>query len=180
MRLPELQQLKARVPTPLRRLGAWLVPMPSRLSSPNVSEARGVSLRDGVRLDVYWLRTSQGCGPAASLVAFGDEILRFDCLGPDTGHMHFNLKQTRGFQGGGMARLYFREQSIEEQIARSRFELVNNLPYALTTNASARIRHLRLAREELEKASEHMEREMVALLLRNGHVASTVQRVRQR
>jgi len=180
MRLPDLKRLKARVPTPLRRLGAWLVPMPSRLSSPNVSDARSIILRNGVRLDVYWLRTSQGCGPAASLVAFGDEILRFDCFGPDRGHMHLNLKQTRGFQGGGTARLYFREPSIEEQVARSRFELETNLPYALTTNASARIRHLLLDREEIVEASKYMEREMLALLARNGNAASAVQRVRQR
>jgi hypothetical protein len=160
-----MKSLRSYVPTPLRRAAAWLLPLPSRLSSPNVSDVRIHVVRDGVRLEVYWLSGKVGPGPGASMLVFGDEILRFDCFGARRrGHMHLNLKQSRGFPGGGAARLYYREHTIEEQIERSCFELDANLAYALKTNASSRIRRLRLRPDEVAGAVAFLRQNMLSLL----------------
>ena len=55
-------------------------------------------LEDNVRLEVYWRDDRAGYGPAASVFAYDQEILRLDCFGEakkqgGTGHCHINLKQ---------------------------------------------------------------------------------------
>lgn len=162
-----MQALKKWVPTPLRRLAAWLLPLPSRRSSPNVFDVRSHAIREGIRLDVYWLGGAAGPGPCASLVVLGDEVLRLDCIGPGRGHMHINMKQTRGFHNGGLARLYYREQAIGEQIERACFELEHNLLYALQTNAAARVRRVRLTDAERATCLRFMRDEMQELLERH-------------
>jgi len=166
--------LRSFVPTPLRRLAAYLLPLPSRLSSPNVSDARHHRIRDGVTLDVYWLALSTDRGPAASLSVFGDEVMRFDCLGPGAGHMHLNLKQSRGLPNGGGARLYFREQLIDDQIERSLFEFENNLTYALKVNTSARRRRLRLSPDEINTAAGFLRDQMQRLWSEHGDPAARI------
>ncbi|MEQ8800460.1 MAG: hypothetical protein RLP45_00320, partial [Haliea sp.] len=135
-----LRMLRAATPAPLRVLLAGWLPLPSRRASPGTSDVESAVIRPGVSLDVYWLSTQGRQGPAASLLIFGDEVMRFDCLGPGAGHMHLNLKQVRGVPHGTAARLYFREQDVIGQIERACFETEHNLPYALTLNVSARIR----------------------------------------
>ena len=168
-----MRSLRALVPTPLRLIAAHLLPYPSRLSSPKVSKVSSLVIREGVRLSVYWLDISAGisspsggAGPAASLVAFDDEVMRFDCLGEHQGHMHLNMKQSRGFPGD-VARLYFREQSIVEQVERSCFELEKNLDYALRTNFARKVRRVRLDTEEIERASSFMRDTMLMLIAKH-------------
>ena len=60
-------------------------------------------LEDNVRLEVYWRDDRAGYGPAASVFAYDQEILRLDCFGEakkqgGTGHCHINLKQNRARQ----------------------------------------------------------------------------------
>lgn len=158
-----MRSLRTRIPTPLRRFVAWLLPLPSRLLSPNVFDVRRHDIRDGIYLVVYWLREPFGPGPAASMLVFGDEVIRFDCLGP-RGHMHLNMKQSRGFPNGGASRLYYRERTIEEQIQRSCFELENNVRYALSLNAARRIRGIRLEGREVAPAVIFLRAQMLDLL----------------
>ena len=56
-------------------------------------------IQDDVRLEVYWRNDRAGYGPAASVYAYNQEILRLDCFGEakkhgGKGHCHINLKQT--------------------------------------------------------------------------------------
>ena len=162
-----MRSLRPLVPVPVRRLAAWLLPLPSRLTSPNVCKVRSYAIRDGIQLHVYWLDDNAGPGPAASLLVFGDEVMRFDCLGRGRGHMHLNLKQSRGFPNGGGSRLYYREQTIEDQIERSCFEFATNICYAFSLNASRRIRAVHLDRAEIEAAVPFLRRQMLGLFVQD-------------
>lgn len=162
-----LRRLGRTAPLPLRALAARVMPLPSRLHSPNVSQASTRELQPDVLLRVYWLGERLGPGPGASLVIKGDEVMRFDCLGESLGHMHFNLKQCRSVHGGTAARLYFHETSIEAQIERSCFELEYNLSYALQTNIHRAVRRIRLSREDIAEGVCFMRRTMKRLLAQN-------------
>lgn len=168
-----LRGLRATTPSPLRALLAACMPLTSRRTSPGVAEWESLSLRPGVSLNVYWLSTEGRQGPAASLLIFGDEVMRFDCLGPGMGHMHLNLRQARGLPKGTSARLYFREQVVAEQIERACFEIEHNLHYALALNVSARIRRLRFTSAEVQRAVMFLRAAMVALQDRHAVPAST-------
>ncbi len=163
-----LRALRAAVPTPLRKMASRVLPLPSRLNSPNVSDIGSCRIGNAARLDVYWLEGDITPGPGASVLVHGDEVMRLDCLGPNRGHMHINLRQSRGFRGGGSARLYFREQAIAEQIERACFELEHNLSYALALNNAAMIRHSRITPAEMETAVAFLRAEMLARLERHS------------
>lgn len=136
-----------------------------------MTDLRIHQLRHDVVLEAYWLNAPVGPGPAASLYALGDEVMRFDCLGAQRGHMHLNMKQSRGFPGGGSARIYFAEQTFEQQIDRSCFELEHNLAYALKLNASARLRRLQPTQEEIAAAARFLYTQMHELLSRLNPVS---------
>lgn len=163
-----LRALRAATPSPLRALLAGWLSLPSRRASPAIKDLESEAIRPGVSLDVYWLCTEDGRGPAASLLIFGDEVMRFDCLGPGAGHMHLNLRQARGAANGGAARLYFREQEVAEQIERACFEVEHNLPYVLTLNVSARIRRLRFTSAEMQRAATFLRQAMLARQARHA------------
>jgi len=148
-----LRAMRAAVPAPLRAFYAGWLPLTSRRGSPAVTDVEGILIKPGVSLDVYWLNVRGARGPAASLLVYGDEVMRFDCLGPGAGHMHLNLRQSRGLPNGAGARLYFREQAVAEQVERACFELEHNLHYALTLNVSARIRRLHFSPPELSRVA---------------------------
>lgn len=160
--------LRAATPASLRALLAGWLPLPSRRASPGTSDVESTVIRPGVALDVYWLSTSGRQGPAASLLVFGDEVMRFDCLGPGAGHMHLNLKQARGVPHGMAARLYFREQDVIGQIERACFEVEYNLPYVLTLNVSARVRRLRFTSAEIQRAVTFLRQAMLAQQARHA------------
>ncbi len=163
-----LRILRAVTPAPLRALLAGWLPLPSRRASPGTSDVESAVVRPGVSLDVYWLSTRGRQGPAASLLIFGDEVMRFDCLGPGAGHMHLNLKQARGVPHGTAARLYFREQDVIGQIERACFEVEHNLPYVLTLNVAARIRRLRFTSAERQRAVTFLRQAMLAQQARHA------------
>jgi hypothetical protein len=146
-------------------LAARLLSYPSRLGSPNVSDIHSMQLKSPMQLHVYWLSLPEASGPAASLVVQDDEVMRFDCLGKGHGHMHLNVKQSRGYPDE--TRLYFIEQSIEEQIERSCFELQANSEFAFKSNFDYRIRRLRLDPESAEQAASFVRQTMSQLLPRH-------------
>lgn len=163
-----LRTLRAATLAPLRSLLAGWLPLPSRRGSPAIKDIESETIRPGVSLDIYWLSTEGRQGPAASLLIFGDEVMRLDCLGPGAGHMHLNLKQARGLPNGTAARLYFREQDVVAQIERACFEVEHNLPYVLTLNVSARIRRLRLSSAEIQRAVGFLQQAMLAQQARHA------------
>ena len=73
-----------------RRLGKLAVPRRYRYlfhTCPRRSAPVTFSVNPDVRLDVFW--KDGGCrGPALSVHAWGAELLRFDCTGPQDGHRH--------------------------------------------------------------------------------------------
>ena len=167
-----MKLLRSLVPTPLRLLAAKILPLPSRLTRPTVKDIHSHSIREGLFVHVYRLVEPTGPGLGVSVVAFTDEVMRFDCFGASDGHMHLNIKQNRGYPGS-VARLYFREQTIQEQIERSCFELEHNLSYALKTNASSRLRRLQLQPAELQGAVSFMRDTMNSVLIRYEPELST-------
>lgn len=155
--------LRQLVPTPVRLLAARILPLPSRLDIPTVTDVHSYRVCEGFFVHVYWLIEPTGPALGASIVVFNDEVMRFDCVGEGAGHMHLNIKRTRGFPGE-VARLYYREATIDEQIERSCFEFEHNLSYAMKTNVSGRIRRMQLRADEMQNAVSFLRDSMIALL----------------
>lgn len=94
-----------------------------------------------LELVVFWKVLPIGKGPALSLYACGEEVLKFDCFGPDKGHYHISLSTpVRTAED----RLYFYEQSASEQIERALFEVKNNLHYYLQRHQRRLVRNIRV------------------------------------
>ena len=94
-----------------------------------------------LKLVVFWKVLPIGKGPALSLYACGEEVLKFDCFGAEKGHYHISFStpiQTTE------DRLYFYEQSAYEQIDRALFELKNNLNYYLQRHRRRKIRNIKV------------------------------------
>jgi len=69
---------------------------------------------------VYHKNIDIGCGPTVALYIYEKEFLKFDCFGSTEGHYHILNKKER---------LYFKEQTVAEQIAKALYELENISPY---------------------------------------------------
>ncbi len=109
---------------------------------------------------VYWKSLPNGRGPGASLYVYDEEVLRLDCFGEGAGHYHANLN-TRGWQGtGDENRLFFREQTVPEQIERAAFELIRNAGYYLKRNHDLRVRHVTLNPQRLAEVADQMKAKM--------------------
>ncbi|MBF2097350.1 MAG: hypothetical protein IGQ88_03095 [Gloeomargaritaceae cyanobacterium C42_A2020_066] len=104
-------------------------------------------VQNQVYLEVYWKAVGLGTGPSLIFNAYGQEALRFDCLGPG-GHGHITLVQP---DGPAQDRIFLPEKTIEAQIERALFELDTNLVYWLQRNPDARLRRLRVDRDALQK-----------------------------
>jgi hypothetical protein len=80
-------------------------------------------------------------------------MLKFDCLGAQHGHFHvYSLEKS----GKGRMRVFFREQTVEEQIERSVFEVVWNLQSYLRSCKLERARNFVLHEIELEAGARWM------------------------
>ena len=94
-----------------------------------------------------------GFGPALCLYIHGIEFLKFDCFGYEKGHYHiFNGITNKG-------RIYFEEETVEEQIQKTYSELCNLEKY-LEESTLQRIRNYKIEIEfympSLEKAIEKL------------------------
>ena len=76
---------------------------------------------------VYHKNIDIGFGPTVALYIYEKEFLKFDCFGPKKGHYHIFNKQER---------IYFKEQTVTEQIAKAIYELQNVSPYLASCNNS--------------------------------------------
>ena len=172
----------------LRRLSIYLVPeallYPAwrwykarrpRPTQANTSDHLHYQVQDGVRLEVYWVDSTLGPGPGASLFVLGDEVLRFDCFGEQglRGHFHISPVQVGLTPSPTPARLFFPEGGYEDHIRRAAFELEKNAPAALRMNRDPRLRRVRLDEARLAKAAQDMSAAMSELLAKHGPPSAT-------
>ena len=118
-------------------------------------------IQDNLRLDVYWRDDRAGFGPAASVYAYNQEVLRLDCFGEANkqggkGHCHMNLKQTRGRQW------MYRPGSVKEHIVQAMHDLRQNLNFCLVTNEDEKIQETKVNPETLEPIAQQAEQKMLA------------------
>ncbi len=117
-------------------------------------------LQNHVRLEVYWRDDRAGYGPAASVYAYDQEVLRLDCFGEATkqggkGHCHVNLKQTRARQW------MYRPGSVRDHVGQAMHDLRQNLNYCLITNTDERIQEIQIDPETLEPIAREIEAKML-------------------
>jgi hypothetical protein len=142
-----------------RVLGSGLFPESIRWSlnrhqgclRPDASSRRDletIPINENAHLEVFWKDLKIGKGPAVSLFILGNEILRIDCFGPGDAHLHATFFQPTG----GESRLFMGEPTIEEQIARARFELCRNFRYYQWRDSRKAVRRVQIHPSDMERA----------------------------
>lgn len=116
-------------------------------------------VQEHVEVRVYWASRYNGTGPAMNVSVFDEEVLRFDCFGEIDGHYHVKTGREETVK---FTRLRFREQTIDEQIARSLFEVRSHLPYHLERHKDRRIRAVKVDQARLESVLQSIEKKMAA------------------
>ncbi len=139
-------------------------PRPPRSAKPTVKNLRTLTIDEHVRLEVYWLDSPQGTGPAASLYVGDEELLRLDCFGGTTGHMHLNLGQTARTPNASSARFYFPAGTVEDHIQRAAFEVKANTAYCQRVHRDPGVRELEIDVDRLSAAADDMSATMLRLL----------------
>ena len=138
-----------------------------RTGDDNAMDIRMIHVQSGVRLEVYWNTNPLGPGPSASLYVLDEEVLRVDCFGGKTGHMHINPVQVNlPLKWEITPQYFFPPGSKEDHIERAIFELTTNTLAALQTNQLARIRKFHIEKKNLTEASLQMKKYMNELLIR--------------
>lgn len=118
-------------------------------------------IQDHVYLEVYWRDDRAGYGPAASVYAYDQEVLRLDCFGEarkqgGKGHCHMNLQQTGGRQW------MYRPGSVKDHIEQAVHDLKHNLNFCLVTNEDAQIQGTKVSSATLEPIAEKAEADLIA------------------
>ena len=118
-------------------------------------------IQDHVRLEVYWRDDRAGYGPAASVYAYDQEVLRLDCFGEakkqgGKGHCHVNLKQTRARQW------MYPPGSVRDHIVHAMHDLKQNLCYCMITNTDEKIQEIKIDSEKLAPFVQEAETKMLA------------------
>ncbi|MCZ6680766.1 MAG: hypothetical protein O7E52_26350 [Candidatus Poribacteria bacterium] len=117
-------------------------------------------IQDNVRLEVYWRDDRAGYGPAASVYAYDQEILRLDCFGEakkhgGKGHCHMNLRQTRARQW------HYQPGPVTDHIKQAMHDLRYNLGFCLQTNTDERIQQTTIDSETLEPIAQQAEAKLL-------------------
>ncbi len=118
-------------------------------------------IQENLRLDVYWRDDKAGYGPAASVYAYDQEVMRLDCFGEakkqgGKGHCHMNLKQTGGRQW------MYRPGTVNEHIDQAMHDLKANLNFCLVTNEEDKIQEIKVSSKTIEPIAEKAEVDMRA------------------
>jgi hypothetical protein len=121
------------------------------------------SLQKNVRLEVYWRDDKAGYGPAASVYAHDQEVLRLDCFGEakqhgGKGHCHVNLKQTKARQW------MYPPGTVKDHIEHAMSDLKQNLGYCLVTNPDEKIQQTKVDAEVLEPIVQQAEKKMMGFM----------------
>ncbi len=167
LRKPLLRKLAHRLlPVPvimwLRRFRA---PPKRRSALPVTRDISHYRVQDHIDLEASWLTTREGqSGPCASLYAYGEEVLRIDCLGGADSHLHINLRQQALEPSTQARRFYFQDASVQDHIERAAFELRRNSSFCLALNPDPRIRRMVLDEKRLDEAATWLREQMHELL----------------
>jgi len=113
-----------------------------------------------VKIQTFWKKLEYGTGPALSLFIQNEEVLRVDCSGDGTGHLHATFFMPHR----GEDRYWLSEKSIEEQVERARFEVVRNWRYYAQRHSLKRVREVKIDKERLSQVAETAKLKMLDLL----------------
>lgn len=117
-----------------------------------------IDVQPNVRLVVFWKDLTIGKGPAVSLVIHEQEVMKFDCFGPEKGHFHveFHCPSTTREN-----RIYFFENTTNRQIERSIFEIKKYSQYYIQRHPCERIRKTQFSNKALQKACDEAQTQML-------------------
>ena len=137
---------------------------PEQLGRHDLAEYR---IQDNVRLEVYWRDDRAGYGPAVSIYAYDQEVLRLDCFGEENdkkgkGHCHINLRQTRARQWN------YLPGSVSDHIRQAMHDMRHNLNYCLHTNTDEKIQQTTVDSETLEPIARQVEAKMLGIMSQLG------------
>lgn len=119
-----------------------------------------IPIQEDAYLVVYWKEAywkgGTVVGPGASLYVLQNEILRFDCAVEGRGHYHSLpcLIDKRD-------RIFFEENTVEDQINRSVRELTTNVAEHLSKHFRRSLRCFHLDAERLAEVGEKMREKML-------------------
>ena len=121
------------------------------------------ALGENVQLEVYWRNDKAGYGPAASVYAHGQEVLRLDCFGEakkhgGKGHCHINLKQTK------VRQWMYPPATVKDHIEHAMSDLRQNLNYCLKTNTDEKIQQTNVDPEVLAPIVEQTKEKMMGFM----------------
>ncbi len=117
-------------------------------------------IQPGAYLQVYSkeVKVAENGGLGCSLFVLGVEVLRLDCFGP-YGHWH-QYPKYRPVSKNAEGRMFFMEETSEEQIERSIFELKRNALYHVQRSPDPKAREFKLdvqrTCEEAARAREQL------------------------
>ena len=135
----------------LRKINFFLKPKKDFVKH---NEEKIYGVQKDLIFQVYWKSLSIGKGPAVILKAFDKEILKFDCLGKDRGHYH--IAPYYHF------RIYFIEETVQDQIKRSLQELRTNGMKYLALQKDQKIKDLKVDIEQYKKILDLVERKLIS------------------
>ena len=124
-------------------------------------------IQENVRLEVYWRDDQAGYGPAVSIYAYDQEVLRLDCFGEENdkkgrGHCHVNLRQTRARQWN------YLPGTVKDHIGQAMHDMRENLNYCLQTNVDERIQNTTVDSSTLEPIARQVEAKMLRFMNQLG------------
>jgi len=131
------------------------------LSYQKCLQEREFPVQEGIVVEAYWRDDRAGRGPAASVYAHDQEVLRLDCFGGDQAHFHVNLTQAA-------VRWYYPPCTVAENIERAAFDLATNLRFCLRHNRDPEIRALRPDAARMAAVSAEVRAHLLSLLAARG------------
>lgn len=121
----------------------------------NHNDLEVIEVQPGLTIEVFWKveHPFLGRGPSAVVYIGNKSVLKFDCFGAEQGHLHIYALEKSGKQ---RLRIFLREQTAEEQVARAEFELFWNLESYLGASRLERARNFVIFEKDLEVAAKKM------------------------
>jgi hypothetical protein len=124
------------------------------------NDLQTISICEGARLEVYWKKQKGGIFPAVSFFILDEEILRIDCSGKDTGHMHACFFLPSEDEN----RIFLPEDTMKAQVDRAHFELCRNFRYYQARVPNPKIRAFKIDSGRMTEVSEQARAIMTGFL----------------